>query len=274
MSDVNTLDQTLLDDEATCGLGEFCISHPPGTFAITPASRIAIRAIGTNRQFLSGVGIDWGSGSGCMAIAAARLPSVEQLIGLELSPANVEIARHNAAQNDIADKLQFIHADSYTPFGEADRKNLQSLRGQIDFILANPPASDGDDGFGFRRAVMRGAGEYLLPGGRIFLNISYQYGEQRTRQLCRDAPGFSYAEPIASTEWVPFDLERPDLLDCLELYAQEEERGGLPYAFAHPEDPEGDPINAGAALQYFHQTGRSPLSKWQTHLFDWRGLQP
>ncbi|MBT4504192.1 MAG: methyltransferase [Gemmatimonadetes bacterium] len=268
------LDRTILDDDATCGMGELHITHPTGTFAITPASRVAIRAIGANRQLLSGTGIDWGSGTGCMAIAAARLSSVERIIGLELSPADVEIARRNAAQNGVGDKLQFIHADSYTPFAASDRENLHSLRGRIDFVLANPPASDDDDGFGFRRVILRGAGEYLLPGGRIFLNISYQYGEQRTRQLCRDAPGFSYLEPIASTDWVPFDLRCRDLLDCLELYAREEERGGLPYAFAHPEDPDGDSINAGAALQYFHQTGRSPLSKWQTHLFEWRGLQP
>ena len=270
----DSLEQTILNNGATCGLGELRILHPPGTFAITPASRIAIQAIGTNRQLLSGTGIDWGSGTGCMAIAAAQLSSVERIIGLELSPAGVEIARCNAAQNGIADKLQFIQADSYTPFAAADRENLHSLKGKVGFVLANPPASDGDDGFGFRRAVLRGAGEYLLPDGRIFLNISYQYGEQRIRHLCRDAPGFSYSGPIASTDWVPFDLERPDLLDCLELYAREESRGGLPYAFAHPEDPDGDPMNAGAALQYFRQTGRSPLSKWQTLLFEWRGLQP
>lgn len=35
------------------------------------------------------------------------------------------------------------------------------LRGQLDFVLANPPSSDGDDGFTFRRIVLRDSAEYL-----------------------------------------------------------------------------------------------------------------
>ena len=36
-----------LTDKATIGLGELRIEHPKGTFAVTPASLVSLKAIGT-----------------------------------------------------------------------------------------------------------------------------------------------------------------------------------------------------------------------------------
>ena len=77
--DVKT--QTRLNSAETGGLGPLSIHHPKGTFAITPASRIALRAIGENRHLLSGNGLDWGSGTGCMTLATALIDQVDRVIG-------------------------------------------------------------------------------------------------------------------------------------------------------------------------------------------------
>ena len=260
---------TLLDNEATAGLGEITIHHPPGTFAPTPASLISLRAIGTHARLLHGTGIDWGSGTGCLSIAAARIPAVEMVLGLEIAAENVSAAARNAALNGVAAKVAFLLSDSYQPLTQPDRDRLASFRGNVDFILANPPASDSGDGFEFRRSVLRGARDFLRPHGIVFLSISSQYGDQRIRQLERDAPGFVYRSLLASTDWVPFDLERPDLLDCLRLYARVEQNGGLPYAFKSPEVNDSVPLDARRVLRLFEATGKSPLSRWQTHLFEY-----
>ncbi|MEK7386376.1 MAG: hypothetical protein AABZ83_08030, partial [candidate division NC10 bacterium] len=55
---------------------------------------------------------------------------------------------------------------------------------------------------------------------------------------------------LASTGWVPFDLARPDLLDCLELYARCEREGGPEYSFPSGDSP-GKWMNAQAALERF-----------------------
>ena len=104
----------------------------------------------------------------------------------------------------------------------------------------------------------------------MFLSVSYQYGQQRVERLCQDVPGFVYGGVLASTDWVPIDVARPDLLHCLDLYAAEERRGGVPYTFKNPDRTEDEPMNAQAALANFHRTGQSPWSKWQTHLFEFR----
>jgi hypothetical protein len=75
---------------------------------------------------------------------------------------------------------------------------------------------------------------------------------------------------LASTDWVPFDLGRSDLLQCLEEYSLAEARGELEYTFRHPDFGEDATINAQAALSHFRRTGSSPLSKWQSHLFEFR----
>jgi 16S rRNA G966 N2-methylase RsmD len=262
--------RTTLKTDAPGGLGEIRILHPPGTFALTPASCIATQAIRKYPHLIFRNGIDWGSGTGCLAITAAKIQKVKRVIGLEIATLNVEVARQNAILNGVEDKVEFFLSDSYTPVAEADRKRLEILWGQTNFILANPPSSEGDNGFEYRRLVIMGARQYLVTGGVVFLSISHQYGQQRVERLSQQIPGFSYGGVLASTDWVPFDLERPDLLHCLELYVEEERRGGLKYVFVNPEVPNVY-MDAQAALAYFRRMGLSPLTKWQTHLFRYIG---
>lgn len=259
--------ESLLRSAATAGLGELRFLHPAGTFALTPASLVSLQAIVDHQRLLSGRGIDWGCGTGCLAIAAARIEGVQTVIGLDLIAVNVETARENARLNGVEDKATFALSDSYAPVAADDRIRLESLAGKIDFIVANPPSSEGDDGFGFRRIVLDGARAVLKHDGIVFLSISFQYGPERVSRLAGEAPGFVHEGVLASTDWVPFDLGRPDLLHCLELYAEEEKRGGLAYVFPDPRAEFPATIDARAALEYFRQTGRSPLTKWQTHLF-------
>ena len=79
--------ESVLEEPFTKGLGRFRFYHPAGTFAITPASNILFRAIIDHADLLHGVGFDWGSGIGCQAILAARIPAVQLVYGLEISEA-------------------------------------------------------------------------------------------------------------------------------------------------------------------------------------------
>jgi len=258
---------SVLTEDVTLGLGPLEIHHPRGTFALTPASLTAVEAIGRNQDRFRGVGLDWGSGSGVLAIAAARIGDVDEVVGLELEPANVRIARVNAERNGVGNKARFLVADSYTPRSPSGRAVLAALEGRVDFIVANPPSSSPvDDGFGLRREVVRGAGRFLKTGGILALSVSRQYGTSRVMGLLDLDPTLEYAGVLASTGWVSFDMGRPDLLTDVEGYAAEEERGGLPYVFRHPEHP-GRDLTAIQARDHYRATGASPLSRWQSHLF-------
>ncbi len=247
-------------------LGPIRVRHPEGTFVPSEASRIALVAIGTHQELLHGNGIDWGSGSGCLAIATSKVPAVRKVTGLELSDVGVTAARANALVNDVSEKTRFIAANSFAPASDDDAKTLDSLRGHTDFLIANPPSSEGD-GFEFYRRVLREAGEFLVDGAPVFMTTSIQYGTKRVEGLARECPGFSYEGILASTDWVPFDLDRPDLMHCLELYAQVEDRGGPEYEFGGIEGGVTGMTDARTALAEFQRSRRRPLTKWLTYLF-------
>ena len=242
------------------------IHHPEGAFVPTPASRIALEAIAAHSGRFRGRGLDWGSGSGLLAIAATRLAAVEEVLGLELDSRGVPAARENARVNGVETKVRFVESDSYDPVSEEGTRALAGFEGSTDFMIANPPSSSPvGDGFEMRRVVLRGAVRYLSPGGLLLLSVSSQYGEERVAGLLRETPGFRHDGVGASTHLVPFDVGRPDLRRDVETYAREEERGGLTYAFRHPRNPER-PMTAIEAWNHFHATGESPLSRWQSHL--------
>lgn len=245
------------------------VRHPEGAFVPTPASRVALKAIAAHATRFRGRGLDWGSGSGLLAIGVARLAGVEEVLGLELDPRGVAAARENARANGVESKVRFIESDSFDPVSAAGRRALAGFRSSSDFMIANPPSSSPfGDGFEMRRVVVRGASRYLRPGGLLLLSVSSQYGEERVAGLLRAAPGFRHDGVGATTDLVPFDMERPDLRRDVETYAREEERGGLPYAFRNPQNRE-TPMTAIEAWNHFQATGESPLSRWQSHVFVW-----
>lgn len=272
MRTMNNPISTTIEEKETCGLGKFVFQHPEGSFALTPASRITLEAITQNQNLLFGKGIDWGCGTGCLAITAARIESVIRIIGLDISEDNIRAARQNICANHVEGKVEVEISDSYAPKTSSGRQKLETYRKQTQFILSNPPSSEGDDGFEYRRIVLRDARSYLKEGGVVFLSISYQYGKKRIDTLAQQIKGYSYGGILSSTEWVPFDLQRSDLFHCLETYVQEERRGGSEYQFQDPEAAGESRMNAEEAFACYQRSGKSPLSKWQTHLFIFEGI--
>jgi len=261
----------VLTDAVVGDLAPITIHHPPGTYPLTPASRISLRAIVDHRDLFRGVGLDWGAGTGCLAVLAAKLPDVRHVTALEIGEDDVRIARVNAERNGVSDRVTVIHADSYEPRTAEGRDALDRLVGAVDFVLANPPASPGDDGFTFRRRALCEARRFVKPGAVAMVQASAQYGAGRIEGLARDAPGFVYTGLLATTDWIEFDQSRPDLEHQVDAYAQEEARGGLPYPFGDPRDGGATIIDARQALELYRRTGKHPLSKWQAHGFRFIG---
>jgi release factor glutamine methyltransferase len=137
--------------------------------------------------------LDFGTGSGCLAIAlAAKCPNAK-IIALDISPEALEIAKQNASKNNVADRIEFLQGDS-----------LESLVGRVtpcappgspafDLLISNPPyiptaeiatldpevrdydprgALDGGiDGLDFYRRLASEARPFLKPAGKIMLEF-------------------------------------------------------------------------------------------------------
>src|SRR5690606_20410338 len=71
--------------------------------------------------------LDFGSGSGILAIAAARLGGT-MAVGIEVDDEANPIAEANAARNGVADRVTFLHGDAGA---------LHPLVGQVDLVCSN-----------------------------------------------------------------------------------------------------------------------------------------
>lgn len=254
---------TRLGSEILGVLDPVVLEHPPATFEPTAATRISLKALADQGWRLGGRGIDWGCGVGGLAIVAARLPDVEGVVGLDLVPENVQAARRNAHRNGVGLRARFYVADSFDAVDEEGRRTLAELEGRGRFVLANPPASDGDDGLSFRRAILRGARRYLEEGGEAWFQVSGHYGERRIGALADDVPGYRWAGLLTESCRAPL-ASGALLTRYLRFNAAEEERGGLPYELT---TPSGDQIDARTALDLWTREEIRPLTRWQVHRF-------
>lgn len=129
-------------------------------------------------------GLDFGTGSGCLAIAlAAAIPEAE-VHALDISDAALVIARDNARQNGV-DRITFHAGDGFAALDSA----FPTEKTVFDVIVSNPPyipTSDiatlepevrdhdprlaldgGADGLDFYRRLAREAGDWLRPEGSL-----------------------------------------------------------------------------------------------------------
>ncbi len=251
----------------TGGLGAISVRLASGGGPVTAASRVMVRAIGSHAQLLSGIGIDWGTGTGLLAIVASRIPAVTQVVAIEVEDDAVETARRNLRVNGADGAVHLVRADLFEPRDTEGAAVLRRIAGHATFLIANPPHSSDGDGLGWRRRVMSGARDFLVEGAVCLIQISAQYGSERIARLEHDVDGYRYQGVIESSGWVPFDLGRPDLRDALDTYVAEERAGGLPYAFRAPD---------GSTLTALEADGMpgSPLTRWQVHRFDRAGVVP
>ena len=163
--------------------------------------------------------LDLCTGSGCIAVSLSVLGGFEDVTATDLSFEALKVAKENAERLlDQGRAIRFLQGDLF-----------DCLETRFDIITANPPyiatgvirnlapevrdheprmALDGDeDGLCFYRRIAAKAGEWLEPGGCIYLEIGYDQGLAVSRlleetgfeniRIVKDTPGLDrvvYAE--------------------------------------------------------------------------------
>ena len=128
--------------------------------------------------------LDFGTGSGCLAVTLAVQCPPATLHALDISDAALALARQNAARHQVAERVTFHLGDGFA-----------ALPGglKFDLIVSNPPyiasaeietlepevrdfdprlALDGGaDGLDFYRRLAAGAADFLTPGSQFMLEF-------------------------------------------------------------------------------------------------------
>lgn len=131
--------------------------------------------------------LDLGTGSGCLAIAAAREIPGALVVAVDSDAAALEVARGNAHRHGVTERITFLRGDLFEPL--AGRRWERGF----DVILSNPPyvpeadwaalepevrehepkaaLTPGPDGLAIHRRLAAGAASWLRPGGALLAEI-------------------------------------------------------------------------------------------------------
>jgi release factor glutamine methyltransferase len=134
--------------------------------------------------------LDFGTGSGCLAIALAMKCPMAKICAIDISPGALSVARENAVRHSVAEKIQFFESDGFS---------VLPANSRFDLIAANPPyiPSDaidtlqpevrdydprvaldgGKDGLDFFRRLAAEAAAHLNVGGRMMLEFGDDQGD-------------------------------------------------------------------------------------------------
>jgi len=133
--------------------------------------------------------LDFGTGTGCLAIALAVKCPAAAITALDISAPALALAQANAAKNQVAQRIQFLSGDGFAALAEAGAASARVF----DLIISNPPyipsaeiatldpevrdfdqrsaLDGGTDGLDFYRTLAAQAQKFLQPGGKIMLEF-------------------------------------------------------------------------------------------------------
>lgn len=161
--------------------------------------------------------LDLGTGSGCLAVAAAHELKGARVVATDVSEEALLVARGNALRNGVLDRITFLPGDLFDPLE-------RFTRGGFDAILSNPPyigdrdlaglepevrdheprraLSPGPDALLLHRRIAAEALAWLRPGGRLILEIGAGQ-EEALKHLYAAASGFEDCQVMKDLAGIP-----------------------------------------------------------------------
>lgn len=131
--------------------------------------------------------LDLGTGSGCILLSLLHERPAARGVGTDISEAALAVARRNADRVGVVDRVAWAVSDWFS-----------AVTGSFDIIVSNPPyiakaempdlapelgfeprgaLTDEADGLTAYRAIASDAADYLVPGGRLLVEIGPTQGE-------------------------------------------------------------------------------------------------
>ena len=136
--------------------------------------------------------LDFGTGSGCLAITLACKCAAAEVYAVDISPEALALARRNAARHGLAERIRFLQGGGFAALPEGTR---------FDLIISNPPyipsgdiaslppevrdydphraLDGGPDGLDHGRRLAAESARFLKPHGRLML----EFGDGQAERL-------------------------------------------------------------------------------------------
>ncbi|HEX7861790.1 MAG TPA: peptide chain release factor N(5)-glutamine methyltransferase [Verrucomicrobiae bacterium] len=146
-----------------------------------------LNSLGRDSSFL-----DFGAGSGCIAIALCHFAKQARGIAIDRSTDALAIASANAARHSVESRIIFTESDSFAALDTNLRLDLVisnppyiptteigTLQEEVRNFDPHPALDGGDDGLIFYRLLAREAPNFLAPQGKLMV----EFGDGQQEQL-------------------------------------------------------------------------------------------
>lgn len=153
--------------------------------------------------------LDVGTGSGILAVVAAKECPAARVTAMDLSEYTLNVARHNARTHRVESQIHFVQGDFYREFWEG---------APFDFVLSNPPYIPrpafetlipeiqlyepkealiaGEDGLDAYRKIIPLAARILRPGGYLIMEFGDDQGPE-VNQMVAEENAFESIERVS-----------------------------------------------------------------------------
>ena len=174
-----------------CPWRDLTLAVAPGVLIPRPETELLVELAQGLVDRPPAVWVDLGTGSGCLAVALARLWPDSRGMAVEVSPAALSQARANIAATCAAGRVELQAGSWWQP--------LRAHWGMLELVVANPPyvpsavwaglepvvrdhepclaLDGGPDGLREIRAIAAGAAAALAPGGWLLLEHHHDQGQ-------------------------------------------------------------------------------------------------
>ncbi len=164
----------------------------PSVLIPRPETEELVDWIVTDHQSPPGKILDIGTGSGCIALALKKSFGTAEVIACDISSGALQIARHNASINHL--DIRFLKADillwesfadweptslmvSNPPYVTRKEMNLMK-KNVLEFEPHQALFVPDEDPLLFYRRIAGFATKWLLPQGKLFLEINEHFGRE------------------------------------------------------------------------------------------------
>jgi release factor glutamine methyltransferase len=171
--------------------------------------------------------VDLGTGSGCIAITLAVHIPRARVIAVDISGRALDVARENAARQNVSDRVEFIEGDMLEPLKSSpDRAGSRELEGRVDFLASNPPyvptnrpdllqrevrdwepakaLFGGEEGVDFYKRLFTDGRAFVRRGGYLVCEIGYAQLD-RVREMI-DPASWELAKVASDLQGIPRTL--------------------------------------------------------------------
>ena len=136
--------------------------------------------------------LDFGTGTGCLAIVLAVKCPAARIQALDISPKALELARQNATHLGVAEPIGFIQGEGLEALPKESRFDLiitnppyiptaeiQKLEPEVRYHEPTQALDGGPDGLDYFRRLAAQAGPFLKPGGKLMA----EFGDGQAQPL-------------------------------------------------------------------------------------------